>query len=65
MKINLANWDRLIRYFFGILGLSWAIAGGPFWSYLALYPIVTAAWGICPLYGMLKIQTYIPPKIKF
>lgn len=63
MKVNVATWDRLLRYLFGILGLSWAIAGGPFWAFLAVYLIVTAGWGICPVYGILKIQTYRPPKL--
>jgi len=57
MKINLALWDRVLRFFFGVLLTAWAIAGGPWWAYSGLYAIVTAAWGICPVYSFLKIRT--------
>ena len=63
MKINLAGWDRLLRYVFGIAGTSWAAAGGPFWSWLSIYLLLTAGWGLCPIYVFLKIQTYHPKEL--
>jgi hypothetical protein len=57
MKINLAFWDRLLRFIFGFLFLTWALAGGPWWAYFGLYLIITASWGLCPLYAFLKIKT--------
>lgn len=57
MKINLAIWDRVLRFFFGVLLTAWVIAGGPWWAYIGLYMIITSAWGICPAYSFFKIRT--------
>lgn len=57
MKINLAFWDRMLRYFFGVLLASWAVAGGPWWGYFGVYMILTASWGFCLIYAFFKIQT--------
>ncbi|MCB0369753.1 MAG: DUF2892 domain-containing protein [Bdellovibrionales bacterium] len=57
MKCNLAPWDRSLRFILGILGLAYAIAGGPAWMYLSIYFILTAAWGFCTVYAFLRIQT--------
>ncbi|MFN7730047.1 MAG: DUF2892 domain-containing protein [Bdellovibrio sp.] len=58
MKINLATWDRILRYLLGMILSTWAVAGGPWWCYAGLYLLVTASWGLCPIYGLLKIRTY-------
>jgi hypothetical protein len=58
MKINLATWDRILRYMLGMILSTWAVAGGPWWCYSGLYLLVTASWGLCPVYGLLKIRTY-------
>lgn len=58
MKINLALWDRLIRYVLGFLLLLWALMGGPLWSWFGLVLIVTASWGICPFYVVIGFKTY-------
>jgi len=58
MKINLAFWDRLIRYALGFLLFVWALVGGPTWSWFGLVLIATAAWGICPVYVILGFKTY-------
>ena len=50
MKKNVAYWDRVLRYIFGLLLLTWAMIGGPFWAYLGFYPLATASWGFCPVY---------------
>lgn len=57
MKINLAMWDRILRFFIGILLTAWAVAGGPWWGYFGIYFILTAAWGLCPFYSYFKINT--------
>lgn len=57
MKINLAMWDRILRFIFGVLGTSWAAAGGPWWAYFGVYMILSASWGLCPLYSVFKIRT--------
>lgn len=58
MKCNLAYWDRLLRFFFGVILLFYAIAGGPFWSYFGIYLIFSSAWGFCFIYSFFKIQTF-------
>ncbi len=58
MKINLALWDRILRYLIGIMLLTWAIAGGPWWTYTGLLLIITAAWGLCPVYLIIGVKTF-------
>ena len=57
MKINLAMWDRALRFIFGIFLTAWAVAGGPWWAFAGIYLIVTAGWGLCPVYAFFKIRT--------
>lgn len=57
MKINLATWDRILRLIAGSLLIVWAVAGGPWWSYLGLVLIATAAWRFCPLYALFRTGT--------
>lgn len=57
MKINLAVWDRALRFFFGILLTAWAVAGGPWWAFFGVYLVLTASWGLCPIYSFFKIRT--------
>ncbi len=57
MRINLAYWDRLIRFIFGILLTAWAVAGGPWWAYTGVYLIASSAWGVCLFYTFLKVRT--------
>jgi hypothetical protein len=57
MKINLAFWDRLLRFFIGVLFAGWAIAGGPWWAYVGIYMILTSGWGLDPIYYIFRIRT--------
>jgi hypothetical protein len=57
MKINLAVWDRSLRFFLGILLTAWAVAGGPWWAFGGAYLVLTASWGLCPIYSFFKIRT--------
>lgn len=57
MQINIATWDRLIRFMLGIVLLSWAFAGGPFWAYFGLALIATAAWKFDPIYALFRTGT--------
>jgi len=57
MRCNIAFWDRLLRFIFGVLLLFYAVAGGPFWAYFGLYLIFSSAWGLCFFYSLFKIQT--------
>lgn len=58
MKCNLATWDRLLRFFIGVILFTLTLAGGPYWFFVGLYLIFTAAWGICPLYGWFDFSTF-------
>ncbi len=53
---NVRWWDRSVRYLLGLVVLAWAIAGGPWWTIVGLYPLVTAAFGFCPFYWLLRIR---------
>jgi hypothetical protein len=57
MKVNLGGWDRFLRYFFGFLLTLWGTAGGPWWTWLGVYLIMTSAWGLCPIYSYFNIGT--------
>lgn len=58
MLCNVALWDRILRFFVSITMLSYAVAGGPLWFWpLGLYLLITAGWGLCPLYSFLRIRT--------
>ena len=58
MLCNVALWDRAIRFFLAVTQLAYAFAGGPIWFWvLGLYFLVTAGWGLCPLYAFFKIRT--------
>ena len=50
-------WDRIIRSIFGILFTIWAIIGGPWWTWVGVYLIASAAWGYCIVYSMIKFRT--------
>lgn len=57
MKCNVALWDRLLRFVLGVILLTYAIAGGPFWAWSGLYFLGTAGWGVCPIYSNIGIRT--------
>ena len=57
MKSNVATWDRVLRILCGIPLTAWAVAGGPWWAYLGLGLLATAAWAFSPLYAILRKGT--------
>jgi hypothetical protein len=67
MKCNVALWDRILRFLFGVGFTAYLLAGGPIWALGGVYLLFTAAWGFCPLYATLKIRTLReekrPPRI--
>lgn len=54
IRKNMRLMDRVFRYLLGVVLLTWAVAGGPYWAFLGLIPLATAAWGYCPIYSLLK-----------
>lgn len=61
MRINIATWDRILRLLLGVLLVAWAVAGGPWWAYVGLVLLATAAWRFCPLYAIFRIGTTREP----
>ncbi len=57
MKINLATWDRWVRFFIGVVFTAWAVAGGPWWAYIGVYLVLSASWGFCLVYAYLRFRT--------
>ena len=57
MRINMATWDRILRFIVGISLTAWAFASGPIWTYLGLVLIATAAWRFCPFYALFRTGT--------
>ncbi len=57
MKCNMSKWDRALRFVIGVLLVTYAVAGGPVWMYCGVYLLVTAAWGLCPVYLFFNIRT--------
>ncbi len=57
MRCNVALWDRFLRFVLGVLLTAFAIAGGPFWAFIGIYGILTAGWGLCPLYSFFRLRT--------
>ncbi|HVK62116.1 MAG TPA: DUF2892 domain-containing protein [Bdellovibrionales bacterium] len=53
----MASWDRILRLILGTLLFTWAVAGGPWWAYLGLVLIATAAWRFDPIYAILRTGT--------
>jgi hypothetical protein len=57
MKINMADWDRILRLISGVMLLIWGVAGGPWWAYFGLVLIATGAWRFCPIYALFRNGT--------
>jgi len=57
MKMNMALWDRILRFIFGVILTSWALSGGPWWGYVGIYMILSSGWGLCLAYSFFKIRT--------
>lgn len=49
MDLNLSNIGRFVRWVIGVILLSWAIAGGPWWTTLGLLFLATGSWGFSPI----------------
>lgn len=55
-KPNVSRPERAIRYILGLIFFTWAIAGGPTWTYFGLYLLYTAAFGTCLIYWAFSSQ---------
>ena len=54
--------ERVVRIVLGLVLLAMVFVGPKIiWGLIGLYPLVTGALGICPIYNLLKLDTR-PPK---
>ena len=58
MTKNIKIFDRIIRYILGITLLTWAIAGGPTWTFVGVALLFTSSFGYCPIYWALRINSH-------
>lgn len=60
MKVNMADWDRIVRIIIGFIFIVLAVIKGTFWwilGVLGIIFIITSIVGFCPLYAVLGIKT--------
>ena len=58
MKVNEGNLDRVLRVSAGVVLIALAakdVIGA--WGYIGIVPLITGAFGVCPLYSLLGINT--------
>ncbi len=61
--VNEHPFERVARVVLGVGILSLAFVGPKSaWGYVGIVPILTGAFGICPLYSLLGISTCPTPK---
>ncbi len=60
MKTNVGNADRIVRLVLGLglLSLLFVLDGNArWWGLIGVVPLVTAAFGFCPLYRVVGLST--------
>jgi len=57
-RLNVGNFDRALRILVGLVLIGLAATGRiGAWGYVGIVPVVTGAWGFCPLYRLLGLST--------
>ena len=70
MSKNVGNVDRVIRIIIGIVLIAFAIrigfpdTGWNWVGWIGVVPILTAAFGMCPLYSLLGFQPARPLPVR-
>ncbi|MBN1209759.1 MAG: DUF2892 domain-containing protein [Myxococcaceae bacterium] len=55
---NEANWDRILRVFFGVVLLSMIFMGPQtWWGLIGVVPLLTGLVGYCPLYQLFGVSS--------
>jgi hypothetical protein len=58
MKTNVGNIDRILRIVIGVALLALMFTGTiGVWGWIGVVPLLTAAFGFCPLYTVLGFST--------
>ncbi|MEP6826751.1 MAG: DUF2892 domain-containing protein [Aestuariivirga sp.] len=66
MTSNVGSYDRVARIVLGVALLTFALYSGHQYAwigYIGIVPILTAAFGICPLYSILGVSTCAAKRI--
>lgn len=58
MKANVGSYDAGVRFILGCAILFCSMKGLGWWGLLGLIPIITGACSFCPLYALLRVNTY-------
>lgn len=62
MEKNIGKMDKRIRLLTGVIMILVGAYMNSVWGVLGMIPVITADFGICPLYGLFHISTI--PKTK-
>jgi hypothetical protein len=58
MKLNVGGIDRILRIVVGLALIALTLFGQiGVWGWIGLVPLLTGAFGFCPLYTMLGMNT--------
>jgi Inner membrane protein YgaP-like, transmembrane domain len=58
MKTNVGGLDRILRIVLGLALIALTLTGTiGVWGWIGLVPLATAAFGFCPLYTVLGMNT--------
>jgi len=57
MTVNMGGIDRTVRAIIGVALIAWALSGGPWWAWIGVVPLATAATGWCPAYAPFGFST--------
>jgi hypothetical protein len=58
MKTNVGGIDRVLRIVLGLALIGLTLAGTiGVWGWIGLVPLATAAFGFCPVYPLLGMNT--------
>ena len=62
MKTNIGYVDRAIRAVVGLIIMWVAFNAKSEWGIIGFFPLLTAYFGVCPIYHLLHISTIHPLK---
>ncbi len=57
MSCNVGGYDRILRIVVGLALVAYAFFGAQPIAYIGVIPLVTGAFGFCPLYPIFKVST--------
>lgn len=58
MKPNVGGWDRVFRFSFGVVIILLGLGYHSWWGALGLIPLLTGAFGWCPVYLPFGTSTH-------